>query len=287
LCIRCAQKYFPTSVNSTFSFIAQITVEVLTKIVSTTNYESALGTLESTSNIELLPDGSRRTFIQRHDEPMFGGLFCGVATQWTSFGWDQHTNDVEGGGSNNNSKNNGDIDYYFHLCRKENVICLCISDDTDIRYHNVNYEFLDDVNAKFTKSYAPYKITKAKAYEMDKKFRQELSKLIYFYNENRNKMVRQDKVQGYLEKVDDLKGILGRNISMILEREGTLIELAERSDQMLEDTKVFTKRTSKLKKRVQKEYYTYHVIAAVFGILVFYFFLAEICGWDFSKCAAS
>jgi len=258
----------------------------LTKIVSTTNYESALGTLESTSNIELLPDGSRRTFISRHDQPMFGGLFCGVATQWTSFGWDQHTNDVEGGGSNNNN-NNGDIDYYFHLCRKENVICLCISDDTDIRYHNVNYEFLDDVNAKFTKSYAPYKITKAKAYEMDKKFRQELSKLIYFYNENRNKMVRQDKVQGYLEKVDDLKGILGRNISMILEREGTLIELAERSDQMLEDTKVFTKRTSKLKKRVQKEYYTYHVIAAVFGILVFYFFLAEICGWDFSKCAAS
>lgn len=218
----------------------QITIEVLERIVSTSSYTTAMGTLESSSQVELLPDGARRTFVQRHDEPMFGGMFSAVATQWTCFGgWDNiSTNDVEKGANANNNKSNGDMDYYFHLSRKDDVICLCISDDTDIRYHTVNYEFLDDVHAKFTKSYAPYKITKAKAYEMDKKFKKELAKLMYFYNENRNKMVRQDNLNEYLHKVDDIKGILGKNITMILEREGTLDDLMNRSDQMLEDTKV-------------------------------------------------
>ena len=73
---------------------------------------------------------------------------------------------------------------------------------------------------------------------MDKKFKKELAKLMYFYNENRNKMVRQDNLNEYLHKVDDIKGILGKNITMILEREGTLEDLMDRSDQMLEDTKV-------------------------------------------------
>ena len=71
-----------------------------------------------------------------------------------------------------------------------------------------------------------------------KKFKKELAKLMYFYNENRNKMVRQDNLNEYLHKVDDIKGILGKNITMILEREGTLDDLMNRSDQMLEDTKV-------------------------------------------------
>lgn len=220
---------------------------------------------------------------------MFGGMFSAVATQWTCFGgWDNiSTNDVEKGANANNNKSNGDMDYYFHLSRKDDVICLCISDDTDIRYHTVNYEFLDDVHAKFTKSYAPYKITKAKAYEMDKKFKKELAKLMYFYNENRNKMVRQDNLNEYLHKVDDIKGILGKNITMILEREGTLDDLMNRSDQMLEDTKVFSKRSSKLKTRMRKEYYSYYIIAGVFGMLVLYLFIAGICGYKFDQCSAS
>ena len=213
----------------------QITVEVLERVVSTSNYTSALGTLQSSSQVELLPDGERRTFIQRHnEESMLGGLFSASAVQWSCFGFN---NDEESGGEANN---NGDLDYYFHLCRKDNVICLCISDDTDARYHAVNYDFLDDVVAKFNKSYAAYKVTKAKAYEMDKKFRKELSKLIYFYNENRNKMVSNDRVNELLVKSDDLKGVLGRNITMVLEREEKLADLVTRSDDMVADTKVST-----------------------------------------------
>ena len=204
----------------------RITIEVLERIVSSSNYVSALGTLESSSNVELLPEGSRRTFVQKHDEPMFGGIFSGVAQQWTCFGFD---NDVES--SSGGAANNGDMDYYFHLRREENVICLCISDDADVRYHVVNYDFLHDADAKFTNSYAPYKITKAKAYEMDKKFRKELSKIMYFYNENRNKFVRQDRVDELIGKTEDLKGILGRNITMVLEREGKLADLVEKSDE--------------------------------------------------------
>mmetsp|Transcript_7550 Transcript_7550/g.17116 ORF Transcript_7550/g.17116 Transcript_7550/m.17116 type:complete len:296 (-) Transcript_7550:83-970(-) len=260
----------------------QITVEVLERIVGSSNWTSALGTLESSSKVELLPDGARRTFVQRHDEPMCG-LFSGVAAQWSCFGYNADDADVESYGG----ANNGDLDYYFHLCRKDNVISLCISDDTDVRYHAVNYNFLDDADAKFTTSYAPYKITKAKAYEMDKKFNKELGKLIYFYNENRNKMARQDKVDDLLNKVEDLKGVLGRNITMVLDREEKLAVLVERSEDMLEDTKVFTKRSSKLKTKVKRNLYSYYVIAFVFGVLVLYLFFAEVCGYTGQKCSVS
>ncbi|KAL7543372.1 hypothetical protein ACHAXR_012719 [Thalassiosira sp. AJA248-18] len=259
----------------------QITVEVLERIVSSSNWNSALGTLESSSQVELLPDGERRTFIQRQDESMLGGLFSGAAaTPWSCFGY--NTNDVESSGE----AGNGDLDYYFHLCRKDSVICLCISDDTDARFHAVSYDFLDDTETKFAKAYAPYKITKAKAYEMDKKFRRELAKLMYFYNENRNMLVKQDRVNDLLNRVDDLKGVLGKNITMVLEREERLAELVEKSDEMVEDTKVFTKRSSQLKTRVKRQNYSFYVIAFVFGALVLYLFLGEMCGYTFQNCSS-
>lgn len=270
----------------------QVTVEVLERIVGSSSVP--------------LPDGGRRTFVQQRDLPMFGGLFSGaVATQWTCFGLN-NANDVEsqarrGGG-------NGDIDYYFHLCRKDNVIILCISDDIDARQHAVNYDFLDDVESKFTKSYAPFRVTKAKAYEMDKKFNMELGKLIYFYNENRRKMVMNDRVGDLLVKVDDLKGLLGTNITVVLERDRHLSDLIEQSDNMVQGSKVrkytynvsslgtfahdvinlkvFTKRSSMLKTKMQREYYLYYVIAFLFGALVLYLFFAEICGYTGQKCSS-
>ncbi|KAL3822683.1 hypothetical protein ACHAXA_009565 [Cyclostephanos tholiformis] len=252
-----------------------VTVEVLERIVSSANHTSSV----------LLPDGGKRTFVQRRDLPMFGGLFSGVvATQWTCFGYnnadDMESQAMRGGG-------NGDVDYYFHMCRKDNVICLCISDDIDARHHAVNYDFLDDVEAKFTKSYAPFRVTKAKAYEMDKKFNKELGKLIYFYNENRQKMVMNDKVGDLLVKVDDLKGLLGSNITVVLERDRYLTDLIERSDNMVQDSKVFTKRSSKLKAKVQREYYFYYIIAFLFGVLVLYLLFAELCGYTGRKCSST
>lgn len=200
----------------------QVTVEVLERIVGSSSVP--------------LPDGGRRTFVQRRDLPVFGGLFHGaMATQWTCFGLN-NANDLEshakrGGG-------NGDVDYYFHLCRKDNVIILCISDDIDARDHAVNYDFLDDVESKFANSYAPFRVTKAKAYEMDKKFNKELGKLIYFYNENRKKMLMNDRVGDLLVKVDDLKGLLGTNITVVLERDRRLADLIEQSDSMVQGSKV-------------------------------------------------
>ena len=283
----------------------QITVEVLERVVGSSH--NSLGTRESSS---LLPDGARRTFVQRHDAPMLGGMFSSVATQWSAFGFGGCGGDEEAPAG----AGNGDDDYYFHMCRKDNVICLCISDDADVRYHVVNYDFLDDVQAKFSKAYAPYRVTKAKAYEFDKKFRRELGKLMYFYNENRNKMVRQDKVGELLHKTEDLKGVLGRNMSLVLERETKLVNIVERAEEMQEDAKVsgttgwsilvspmpthnhnislvslkvFTKRSSQLKTRMKKEYYSYYVIAVVFGVLCVYLLLGEACGYRFQCLSKS
>ena len=231
----------------------QVSIELLERIVSSSTPTSALlGTknnnagavsTDASTTMDLLPDGARRTFVQRHDEPLFGAFLGALAAgQCGFFGGAAAVNaDVESGNKSNDSNNyqsNSDMDYYFHLIRHNNIICLCISDDTDIRQHMVNYNFLDDVKDKFAKSFSSHRIAKAKSYEMDKTFRRELGKLLYFYNENRGKMVRQDKVDALLTNMDDLKVVLGRNITMVLEREKRLDMLVEQSEEMLSDTKV-------------------------------------------------
>jgi hypothetical protein len=231
----------------------QITVEVLERVVVSSKHAAAgaatgrtaaplrLNDGNSSQNGELLPCGAHRTFAQHREANNDGlffpsGLFSGISTHLTSLGINyDHGDDIE---SKNNASECDDVGYYFHLYRKDNTICLCISDDTDARQHAINYSFLDDAESKFSKSYAAFQVTKAKAYGMEKNFSKELAKLIYFYNENRSTMVRQEKVNVLINKVDDLKGIMGRNIDMVLEREGKLVDLVEQSDSMLKDTKV-------------------------------------------------
>ncbi|KAL3759122.1 hypothetical protein ACHAWU_008574 [Discostella pseudostelligera] len=267
----------------------QITVEVLERVVVSSKQAAAAaggskGRTASpppnggnaSSQEELLPCGARRTFAQHHEtntDSFFpAGLFSGISSHLTSLGINyDHGDDIE---SNNNTAD--DVGYYFHLYRKDNKICLCISDDTDVRQHAINYSFLDDAENKFSKSYAAFQVTKAKAYGMEKNFSKELGKLIYFYNENRSTMDRQEKVNVLLNKVDDLKSIMGRNIDMVLEREGKLVELVEQSDSMLKDTKVFTKRSSKLKTRSRRENMAYIAVGVVFAFMVVWIFLESL-----------
>jgi vesicle-associated membrane protein 7 len=255
----------------------QISIEVLQKVVSTSNYNSAvLGTLESTASNEMLPNGSRRTFVQRHDS----GFFSGLATQWNCFYG--HNDDSV----NKNAQTSGELDYYFHMYRKEDIITLCISDDSDARYHSVNFSFLDDLDQDFTKHYSAYKITKAKAYEFDKSYKIPLGKLLHFYNENRSKMARQGKVEHYLQKVDDVKDILGMNITLVMERGESLDDLMQKSDDMLQGVQVFSKRSSQLKRRGQAEYYSYQCLAVAFILLLLYLAFGSLCGYGF-QCLAS
>ena len=260
----------------------QISVEVLQKVVSTSNYNSAvLGTLQSSSANAMLPNGSRRTFVQRSGGD---GFFSGLAAQWSCYygnNNDNNNNSSFGNDNSNNSNTNGELDYYFHMYHNEDIITLCISDDTDIRYHTVNFSFLDDLDTDFTKSYSAYKITKAKAYEFDKKFKSQISKLLHFYNENGSKMIRQGKVNEYIQKVDDVKDILGRNITMVMDRGESLDDLVKKSDDMLADTQVFHKRTSQLKKKMEREYYSYYWMAGLFIVLVLYLSVGSLCGYGF------
>lgn len=280
----------------------QITVEVLDHVVKQSIMAANNNDNADTSNDAdvVLPEGGKRTFMQTNDKALtssFGGLFSSsssssVATQWNC--WLCNTNTTTCNSHNDGvqsptttARTTSDLDYYFHLYRKENIICLCISNDTDIRYHVVNYDFLDDVVSKFTKSYASYTVTKARAYEMEKKFNTELSKIIYYYNENRSKMIKYDKVNHLLGKVDNLKGLLGHNITLVLEQDAQLNDMVVQSEHMVHDSMVFTKRTSQLKKKMRIEYYWSQIIAIAFGILVVYLFFAHICGHTGVKCSSN
>eukprot|EP00956_Cyclotella_meneghiniana_P022929 scaffold43948_cov49-Cyclotella_meneghiniana.AAC.2 len=254
----------------------QITIEVLKRIVSTSDWNSALGTLPSSSSVELLPPGGQRTFVQRHDDGgMFGGLFSGVASPW---GCNANADDVESGVMEDT------LDYYFHLSRDDNgLICLCISDDVDPRYHTVNFHCLHDAQTKFTSMYSPSKVTKAKSYEMDKTFHKELGKLMHYYNENRNTFARYDKVNSLLNQVDDLTSLLGRNIEMVLERETKLDDLAIKSETLVKDVKVFRKKSVILKKKVRRDYFKWYCVGGIVGLLMIFWTLVGMLARDDSK----
>lgn len=248
----------------------QITVEVLQRIVSASDWNSALGTLPTSSSAELLPEGGRRTFVQRHDDgAAFGGLFSGASSPWGCGDGDDRSGVME-----------DTLDYYFHLSRHQGLICLCISDDVDPRYHAVNFHCLQDAQSKFASRYSPAKIAKAKAYEMDKAFRSELGKLMHYYNENRTKFARQDTVNHLLNQVDDLTSLLGRNIEMVLEREAKLEDLAVKSETLVRDTEVFRKKSVILKRKARQDYLKWYCVGGVVGVLMVFWTVAGMLARD-------
>lgn len=119
---------------------------------------------------------------------------------------------------------------------------------------------------------------------MDKEFSATVRSTMHYYNINHKRLSRDQLVEGLLAKVEDMKTVLGHNLHLLLEREGKLDRLVEKSESARRDSMVFKKRTIQLKAQKQTRYYKVYAILAGLIMVIIYTILTAACGFRFQYC---
>ena len=108
---------------------------------------------------------------------------------------------------------------------------------------------------------------------------------MHYFNINRVKLCREQKVQEILEKIDDMKTIMDQNIRLMVQRqEGQLDEMLEKSETMKQDTVVFKKRAEIILASARRRQFIRTVTCTCITLGAIYLLLATGCGFAFEAC---
>jgi hypothetical protein len=147
-----------------------------------------------------------------------------------------------------------------------------------------NFAFLQNVARDFTGTYTARKIKNCNAYAMDKQFSPNLRTTMHYYNVNHVMLSRDQKINSLLAKVEDMKTVLGRNLTLLLEREHKLVNLLETSEQAVTESMVFKKKAKKVKQEYRGRSYKLWFLIAGMLILILYTIVTTACGVRFQRC---
>mmetsp|Transcript_10409 Transcript_10409/g.14701 ORF Transcript_10409/g.14701 Transcript_10409/m.14701 type:complete len:270 (-) Transcript_10409:1775-2584(-) len=228
-------------------------------------------------NRNVVPSGKRRTFVQHTEAAARNSLGYdedGDFDFWNFF--EAVTGCSEDG-----------LDYFFHVYCKGDVFYCCLSDDPDMKEQKVSFAFLDHVQTEFTKNYNSRKIDTAKAGAMVQSFSPELRSSIHHYNVNHVALSQDEKVRALTVQVDDLKSIMGNNLTLLIERVEDIDKLVDKSEQMKRDSLVFQKRTKQVHRKMSRKSTNVQVVLVVAVVFLIYILAASACGVNFSHCSSS
>jgi vesicle-associated membrane protein 7 len=214
---------------------------------------------------EYLPNGENKTFAQRNEEADF-------------FAFTSFLEACTGGA------NTALADHFFHVMHDGTIFFSCLSDDPDPRSHAVCFLFLHHAKDEFRSLYKERKIEKANAYGLNKDFGPHLRSAMHYYNTNREKLARDAQVADLQDQIESMKMVMGRNINLLLQKGEQLDMLVDKSNQMMDDTSVFKKRSGQLKSQMRWRYYKNSCLCSVLAFVAIWFFLSCACGFNFSRC---
>ena len=121
---------------------------------------------------------------------------------------------------------------------------------------------------------------------MDKEFSATVRSTMHYYNINHKRLSRDQQVERLLAQVQDMKHLLGRNLHLLLEREGKLDRLVEKSETARRDSQVFKKRSIQLKNQNKLKNYKFYALLAGLILAIIYTILIASCGFRFQYCRA-
>jgi vesicle-associated membrane protein 7 len=177
-------------------------------------------------------------------------------------------------------------EHFFHLWHREGIFYCCLGDDKEARQQKVNFGFLQALSQDFGKRYSKRRIKNANSYALDKDFKPVLRSTMHHYNVHRKDILRQEngQIDHLLTQVEDLKGVLGRNLNLLLERDQHIDSLMHKASQARQDSMIFKKSSVKVKRHVaMKAYKMWFLIC--FSVFTFlYLIIISACGFNFSYC---
>ncbi|XP_061454807.1 vesicle-associated membrane protein 7 isoform X2 [Rhineura floridana] len=139
--------------------------------------------------------------------------------------------------SENNKLTYSHGNYLFHYICQDRIIYLCITDDDFERSRA--FTFLNEIKKRFQTTYGSRAQT-ALPYAMNSEFSSVLAAQLKFHSENKGP----DQVVETQAQVDELKGIMVRNIDLVAQR-GEKLELLIDKTENLVDSSVTFKTTSR------------------------------------------
>ncbi|XP_072451096.1 vesicle-associated membrane protein 7 isoform X1 [Chiloscyllium punctatum] len=139
--------------------------------------------------------------------------------------------------SENNKLTYSHGNYLFHYICQERIIYLCITDDDFERSRA--FTFLNEIKKRFQTTYGSRAQT-ALPYAMNSEFSSVLAAQMKHLSENK----KSDRVLETQAQVDELKGIMVRNIDLVAQR-GEKLELLIDKTENLVDSSVTFKTTSR------------------------------------------
>ncbi|XP_060038764.1 vesicle-associated membrane protein 7 isoform X1 [Erinaceus europaeus] len=139
--------------------------------------------------------------------------------------------------SENNKLTYSHGNYLFHYICQDRIVYLCITDDDFERSRAFN--FLNEIKKRFQTTYGSRAQT-ALPYAMNSEFSSVLAAQLKHHSENKGL----DKVVETQAQVDELKGIMVRNIDLVAQR-GERLELLIDKTENLVDSSVTFKTTSR------------------------------------------
>uniref|UniRef100_A0A8B9Q6W2 Vesicle-associated membrane protein 7 n=3 Tax=Aves TaxID=8782 RepID=A0A8B9Q6W2_APTOW len=139
--------------------------------------------------------------------------------------------------SENNKLTYSHGNYLFHYICQDRIIYLCITDDDFERSRAFN--FLNEIKKRFQTTYGSRAQT-ALPYAMNSEFSSVLAAQLKYHSESKGT----DQVAETQAQVDELKGIMVRNIDLVAQR-GEKLELLIDKTENLVDSSVTFKTTSR------------------------------------------
>ena len=151
-----------------------------------------------------------------------------------------------------------------------------------------NFAFLQALSHDFGGRYTKRRIKYANSYAFDKEFKPVLRATMHHYNINRAELGRDGRVNHLLARVEDLKSVLGQNLTLLLEREHHLDSLVAKSEQARRDSMVFKRKSVKVKKHYEMKSWKMWFLIFFSLLIMFYTIMTSICGgFRWEQCRAT
>ncbi|KAL8617330.1 Vesicle-associated membrane protein [Nucella lapillus] len=160
--------------------------------------------------------------------------------------------------------------YLFHYVAEDRIVYLCITDDDFER--TKAFQFLNEIKRRFQMQYGVRAQT-ALPYAMNSEFSRVMSTQVRLASET-----RQDAVVRVQEEVDELKGIMVRNIDQIADRGERLELLVDKTEDLNAHSVTFKKTSRSLARSMWWKNAKIAVIIAIVVIVLLYFIVSAACG---------
>ncbi|XP_015275982.1 PREDICTED: vesicle-associated membrane protein 7 [Gekko japonicus] len=173
--------------------------------------------------------------------------------------------------SENNKLTYSHGNYLFHYICEDRIIYLCITDDNFERSRA--FTFLNEIKKRFQNTYGSRAQT-ALPYAMNSEFSTVLAAQLKYHSETKgNEQVAETQAQ-----VDELKGIMVRNIDLVAQRGEKLELLIDKTENLVDSSVTFKTTSRNLARAMCMKNLKLTIIIAIVTIVIIYIIVSAACG---------